>query len=139
MSVRSDERGENLLEVYVKASELLAYSIRAVCNENHFKARYRYENGAPIVDLARQIMHNVAFAEKIVPFDAASRRLRFNYQSEAVRFAEALKAEITMNVLHFGLNLRKAQHWGDLIEAWRNCCLAWIRSDNRQFGKVADP
>lgn len=65
MSKRKDERGENLLAVFVKASELLAYTIRAVCNETHFRARYRYENGSPCVDLARQIMHCVTFAEMV--------------------------------------------------------------------------
>ena len=136
MSKRKDERGENLLAVFVKASELLAYTIRAVCNETHFRARYRYENGSPCVDLARQIMHCVTFADAVVPVDDETRNARLAYQQEALRCGEALKAEIIMNVLHFGLNETKAKYWDALLQEWRELCLAWMRSDRRQYAAV---
>lgn len=136
MTVRKSERGENLLTVFVKASDLLAYTIRTVCNEKYFRQRYRYETGTPCVDLARQIMHSVTFADMIVVSDQVSKDARTAYQKAALQYCEALKAEITMITLHFGLSAEKAKTWIDKIDQWRESCVAWIRADKKRYSGV---
>jgi len=138
MTVRKSERGENLLAVFVKAADLLAYTIRTVCNEKHFRQRYRYETGTPCVDLARQIMHSVTFAEMIVVKDQQSRDARIAYQRAALQCCEALKSEITMANLHFGLNADKAGTWIDLIDTWKETCIAWIHADKKRYAGIGD-
>lgn len=133
MSVRVNERGENVSTVFTKASALLAFSIRAVSSikngtvcrlkmkdETGIPKRYIDWIATPIVELARDIMHGIYCAEKERDF---SRQMEYLNQVE--KSMNCLQSEITMCFLEFDLKMKKAREWNALFDSLKDTFKNW--------------
>lgn len=133
MSVVVSKRSQSKLEVFIRANELSAFTIRLCSNEKNFPKRYRWCLTSKIVDSIVDMYKDLTMANKIRVENLIDYETRENLQNRALGNLEASLALMDIAFRVFQLEEDKVNHWVGLVEEVQKLLKAWKRSDSSRF------
>lgn len=132
MSVRRNERKPSLMEVQLKAQELVEYTISSALKERIVPKRDRWALGNRLVDAALELARRIDVANT----------LRLDNEDEArqrrLEQRMALAATFTlMTLIHTTRDLTRFdeathRHWTELVAGTQDRLRGWMESDRRR-------
>lgn len=133
MSVVASKRSQSKLEVFIKANELSAFTIRLCSNEKNFPKRYRWCLTSKIVDSVVDMYKDITMANRIRVENQIDYETRENLQNRALGNLEASLALMDIAFRVFQLEEDKVNHWVGLVEEVQKLLKSWKKSDSSRF------
>lgn len=138
MSVVSSKRGTTQLEIFIKANELCAYTIKICSNEKNFPKRYRWCLTGKIVDSILEAYKLLICANTIRVGNTLDKDTRENFQNQALGLYEAAISLMDVAFRTFSLKESSVDYWIGLVEEVQKLLKAWKKSDTLRFRDKVD-
>jgi hypothetical protein len=135
MTVPVSQRGENKMDVFVKAERLVQHTLHITSNTNVFDVRYGYLT-ALVCDHAVSAYRHMWMANNIVVRTKSDLERRREYQDIAADELNGMMAEIELCRGVFNLKPRKGAHWVRITSVVRGLLRKWQESDHKRFKDV---
>lgn len=136
MSVVKSKRGENDLNLVIKANELATYTIKIASNEKNFPKRYRWCITSKIVESALDINNYINMANSIFVNKASDYEIRRQYQTKALAATYSLLSMIDIAFRTFGIEGDRIKHWTQLCFDVQNSLRNWRKSDYERYKNI---
>ena len=132
-------RKETKFDALEMANELKHKVSKYVMNENYVPKRWRYINGKPAVDYAREIRDNISFANDIRlegPDIKQMQEKRNAYQQKALSFCNILGSQLSDIISECaGATDENMREITDLLDKLIGKIINWIKSDSNRSGQ----
>lgn len=135
MSVPQGKRGENQLQIFIKAEELAVYTTRICSNKKTFNTDYYDALTSKIVDIAQRIYIDSWTANNVVVKDIDTFKHRRDLQVKAHEECNELLAYIQMAKRVYHLRASRIKYWSQLTTDCRNMIAKWKDSDTRRYNE----
>jgi len=132
MSVVQGKRGENKLEVFVKARNLSVYTTRICSNQKTFDPQY-YSTTNKIMSVAQQIFIDVWSANNIYVKSSEEYHERHKLQQRAQNNCNSLLALIQIAHTLYHLDYKRIKYWGNNTIEVRTLISKWKSSDRERY------
>ncbi|MCD7864048.1 MAG: hypothetical protein LUG61_11235 [Lachnospiraceae bacterium] len=145
MSVPENERGDRKMQVFVKANDLVNYTIRICCNKKVFLPEYQNALTNDIIRTAKDIFIFAWEANEIRVTDNQGKVSQTKYverrrlQEISIRRCNDLLALMQMAKRLFHLKARRIKYWGRRTTEARELLVKWRDADTRRYGHLDLP
>lgn len=133
MSVPVGKRSKSKLEVHVKAIDLARYTLQICSNEKYFPKRDRWIVTNKIVDLAVNIVRDIAMANNIRVSVKSDFELRRKLQTSALTDTYGLLTLIDLAYYKYQMRNKRVQHWTGLVIELQGLIRPWRNSDLQRY------
>lgn len=138
MSVVQSKRSKSSLELFIKANELCAYTIKLCSNEKNFPKRYRWCLTNKIVDFVLESYTFLIRANSIRVENSLDKDTRENFQNQAIGLYDASISLMDVAFRTFQLKESSVDYWIGLVEEVQKLLKAWKKSDALRFKDKVD-
>lgn len=133
MSVRTDERKEGKLELFIRSRGQAKYTLQITKNKKIFLKDYQEEVTSKINALAIDIHINLWAANNIKVDTPSNYEERRKHQELACVDCNSLLGMIDIAKPLFHLSGKRCKYWTDWVVEVRNKSRAWIKSDAERY------
>ena len=137
MSVRVKDRKENKLEVFLKALDLLKYTLKITQNEKVFKQEYKEPIVDDIIETVKNIYIDAWDANNVMvrAGDVDAWKIRRQLQLKAARECNRLLALIDIAKSVYHLDGKRVEYWIGKVLDTRELIRKWNESDSKRYSK----
>ena len=137
MSVRVKDRKENKMEVFLKALDLLEYTLDIAKNEKVFKTEYKEPVTNDIIETAKNIYIDAWDANNVMvrAGDVDAWKIRRQLHLKAARECNRLLALIDIAEPIFHLRGKRVEYWIGKVLDTRELIRKWNESDSKRYSK----
>lgn len=135
MSVSVNRRGEQKLEVFMRAQGLTDYTLQITTNQKVFSPRFKVLTER-LIDAAISIGQDIWEANGIRVDSQRAYEERDYLQMRAIRRCNTMLYLINQAARTFHLSGRRTKYWCDQVRVVRDLVRKWRDADRRRYAGV---